>query len=102
MPLSKPPKRIAPNIHRTPILTFSFLNALIGAKLFFKCENFQKSAAFKTRKACSAVFGLPGAQAALGVAIHSSSSHGLCLSYTAGHSLRRGDAAHRMQVEILL
>ncbi len=32
--------RIAPHIHRTPILTSSFINALTGAELFFKCENF--------------------------------------------------------------
>ena len=79
--------RIAPYIHRTPILTSSFLNALTGAELFFKCENFQKAAAFKARGACNAVFGLTAAQAALGVATHSSGNHGLCLSYAAG---RRG------------
>lgn len=36
--------RIAPYIHRTPVLTSSFLNELTGAQLFFKCENFQKVA----------------------------------------------------------
>ena len=79
--------RIAPYIHRTPVLTSQFLNALTGAQLFFKCENFQKAAAFKARGACNAVFGLTDAQAKLGVATHSSGNHGLCLSYAAG---RRG------------
>lgn len=79
--------RIAPYIHRTPVLTSSFLNALTGAELFFKCENFQKAAAFKARGASNAVFSLTDAQAALGVATHSSGNHGLCLSYAAG---RRG------------
>ena len=79
--------RIAPYIHRTPVLTSQFLNALTGAELFFKCENFQKAAAFKARGACNAVFGLTDAQAKLGVATHSSGNHGLCLSYAAG---RRG------------
>ena len=79
--------RIAPYIHRTPVLTSSFLNALTGAELFFKCENFQKAAAFKARGASNAVFGLTEAQAAFGVATHSSGNHGLCLSYAAG---RRG------------
>lgn len=41
--------RIAPHIHRTPVLTSSFLNELTGAELFFKCENFQKAGAFKVR-----------------------------------------------------
>ena len=50
--------RMAPYIHRTPVLTSSFLNELTGAELFFKCENFQKAGAFKVRGACNAVFGL--------------------------------------------
>lgn len=80
-------ERITPYIHRTPVLTSSFLNGLAGAELFFKCENFQKAAAFKARGASNAVFGLTDAQAAKGVATHSSGNHGLCLSYAAG---RRG------------
>lgn len=79
--------RIAPHIHRTPVLTSSYLNGLTGAELFFKCENFQKAAAFKVRGASNAVFGLTDAQAARGVATHSSGNHGLSLAYAAG---RRG------------
>lgn len=79
--------RIAPYIHRTPVLTSSYLNALTGAELYFKCENFQKAAAFKVRGASNAVFGLTDAQAAKGVATHSSGNHGLSLAYAAG---RRG------------
>ena len=79
--------RIAPYIHRTPVLTSSYLNALTGAELFFKCENFQKAGAFKARGASNAVFGLTAAQAAKGVATHSSGNHGLSLAYAAG---RRG------------
>lgn len=83
--------RIKPYVHRTPVLTSSFLNALTGAKLFFKCENFQKAAAFKVRGASNAVFGLSDAQAARGVATHSSGNHALSLSYAAG---RRGIPCH--------
>ncbi len=79
--------RIAPYIHRTPVLTSTYLNALTGADLHFKCENFQKAAAFKVRGASNAVFGLSDAQAARGVATHSSGNHGLSLAYAAG---RRG------------
>ena len=57
-------ERIRPHIHRTPVLTSSFLNGLTGAELFFKCENFQKAAAFKVRGASNAVFGLDEAAAA--------------------------------------
>ena len=81
--------RILPYIHRTPVLTSSYINGMAGAELFFKCENFQKAAAFKARGASNAVFGLSDAQAARGVATHSSGNHGLCLSYAAG---RRGIA----------
>ena len=51
-------ERIKPYIHRTPVLTSSFMNDLTGAELFFKCENFQKAGAFKVRGASNAVFGL--------------------------------------------
>ena len=80
-------QRIAPHVHRTPVLTSRMLNALSGADLFFKCENFQKGGAFKARGASNAVFGLTDEQAAKGVATHSSGNHGTCLSYAAG---RRG------------
>jgi len=77
-------ERIAPHVHRTPVLTSSFLNGLTGAELFFKCENLQKAGAFKARGASNAVFGLNDEQAARGVATHSSGNHGTCLSYAAG------------------
>ncbi len=80
-------ERIKPYIHRTPVLTSSYLNQMTGAELFFKCENFQKAGAFKVRGASNAVFGLSEEQAKLGVATHSSGNHALSLSYAAG---RRG------------
>lgn len=79
--------RVAPHIHRTPVLTSSYFNDLTGSELFFKCENFQKAGAFKVRGACNAVFGLSDDQARLGVCTHSSGNHALSLSYAAG---RRG------------
>ena len=83
--------RIAPHIHRTPVLTSSFLDDLTGARLFFKCENFQKAGAFKVRGASNAVFGLSETGAARGVCTHSSGNHALSLSYAAG---RRGIPCH--------
>ena len=80
-------ERIAPYIHRTPVLTSQFMNGLAGAELFFKCENLQKAGAFKARGASNAVFGLTDEQAAKGVATHSSGNHGQSLAYAAG---RRG------------
>ena len=79
--------RIRPHVHVTPVLTSRMLDELTGAQLFFKCENLQKAGAFKARGASNAVFALSDAQAARGVATHSSGNHGTCLSYAAG---RRG------------
>ncbi len=84
-------ERIKPHIHRTRVLTSSFLNELTGAELFFKCENFQKAGAFKVRGASNAVFGLDEETAKAGVATHSSGNHALSLSYAAG---RRGIPCH--------
>ena len=84
-------ERIRPHIHRTPVLTSTYLNGLAGCELVFKCENFQKAGAFKVRGASNAVFGLSDAQAARGVATHSSGNHALSLSYAAG---RRGIPCH--------
>ncbi|HVF65379.1 MAG TPA: pyridoxal-phosphate dependent enzyme [Casimicrobiaceae bacterium] len=79
--------RIAPHVHRTPVLTCSSLDAAVGARLFFKCENFQRIGAFKARGAVNAVFALPQAQATRGVVTHSSGNHGAAIAYAAA---RRG------------
>ena len=76
-------ERIRPHIRRTPIRTSNYLDDLTGAKLFFKCENFQEPGAFKVRGAANAVFGLDDDQARMGVATHSSGNHASCLSYAA-------------------
>jgi len=76
--------RIKPHIHRTPVLSSTYLDDLSGAKLFFKCENFQKAGVFKARGASNAVFGLSDTMAEKGVATHSSGNHALSLSYAAG------------------
>ena len=75
--------RIRPHIRRTPIRESEYLNQVTGARLFFKCENFQEPGAFKVRGATNAVFGLDAAKAEKGVATHSSGNHASCLSYAA-------------------
>jgi len=84
-------ERIAPHIHRTPVLASAFLNDLSGAELFFKCENLQRTGAFKARGASNAVFGLSDEAAQKGVATHSSGNHGTSLAYAAA---RRGVPCH--------
>jgi threonine dehydratase len=76
-------ERIRPYITRTPVLTSSRLDESSGASLFFKCENFQKSGAFKARGAANAIFALDDATAKRGVATHSSGNHGAALARAA-------------------
>jgi threonine dehydratase len=68
-------ERIRPYIHRTPVITCEALDRLLGARLFFKCENVQKAGAFKARGACNAVFSLSDEEARRGVLTHSSGNH---------------------------
>src|SRR5215813_7978767 len=42
-------QRIAPRIHRTPVLTSESLSKVAGAQLYLKCDNFQKTGSFKIR-----------------------------------------------------
>lgn len=83
--------RIRPHVHHTPVLTSKNLNSRFGAEIFFKCENFQKAGAFKSRGAVNAVFSLDDATAARGVATHSSGNHAAALARAAS---LRGIKAH--------
>lgn len=79
--------RIAPYVHRTPVLTSATLDRQLSTTVFFKCENFQKVGAFKARGATNAVLSLAEREAARGVVTHSSGNHGAALAYAA--SIRR-------------
>ena len=72
--------RIAPFIHRTPVLTNKSLNELSGAELYFKCENFQKAGSFKIRGATNTVELLNQDELDKGIATTSSGNHGAALS----------------------
>jgi threonine dehydratase len=68
-------ERIKPFIHKTPVLTSQSLNEKAGCEIFFKCENFQKVGAFKSRGAMNAVLSLSDRERAKGIATHSSGNH---------------------------
>lgn len=76
-------ERIRPYVHRTPVLSSSQLNAMFGAELYFKCENFQKVGAFKFRGASNAVLSLSGKELERGVLTHSSGNHAAALALAA-------------------
>lgn len=75
--------RIAPFIHRTPLLGSHLLSEALSCRLWFKCENLQKAGAFKARGAHNAVFLLQADEAARGVITHSSGNHGAALALAA-------------------
>ena len=75
--------RIRDKVNRTPVQVSSTLNDLAGAELFFKCENFQKTGAFKARGATNAVFSLSEEEAQKGVVTHSSGNHAAALARAA-------------------
>ncbi len=75
--------RIKPKIHRTPVLTSASLDELAGARIYFKCENLQRTGSFKLRGATNAVLSLTDAQAANGVAAPSSGNHAAAISLAA-------------------
>jgi threonine dehydratase len=76
-------ERIKNFIHKTPVLSSSSINDILGVNLFFKCENFQKVGAFKFRGAANAVRLLNYEEAKRGVTTHSSGNHAAALSLAA-------------------
>lgn len=75
--------RIAPRIHRTFVLTSSSLDEIAGARLFFKCENLQKTGSFKIRGATNTIFSLTDRQAKRGIAAPSSGNHAAAVAQAA-------------------
>lgn len=76
-------ERIAPHVHRTPVLTSRTADALAGARLFFKCETFQRVGAFKARGAFSRLTLLSEAQRRRGVVAFSSGNHAQAVALAA-------------------
>ncbi len=75
--------RIRPYVHHTPVLKSESIDKLLKARIYFKCENFQKAGAFKSRGACNAVFSLTDEEVKNGVCTHSSGNHAQALSRAA-------------------
>jgi threonine dehydratase len=69
--------------HRTSVLTSATADALTGAKLFFKCENFQRMGAFKFRGAYNAIARFTPEQKRAGVIAFSSGNHAQAIALSA-------------------
>jgi len=79
-------RRIGDRAHRTPIHTCSTLDDRAGARLFFKCENFQRGGAFKIRGATNAILQLD--DSVRDVVTHSSGNHAQAVALAARASGR--------------
>jgi threo-3-hydroxy-L-aspartate ammonia-lyase len=69
--------------HRTPVLRSRTLDALVGAEVFLKCENFQRMGAFKFRGAYNAASRLTPEQLSRGIAAYSSGNHAQAVALAA-------------------
>ena len=76
-------KRIQGYVRRTPVLTSELANRATQAELFFKCENLQKTGAFKFRGAYNALLQLSEAQKKKGVVAFSSGNHAQAVAFAA-------------------
>jgi threonine dehydratase len=68
-------RRLEGAAHRTPVMTSTTVDERVGAKVFFKCENFQRVGAFKFRGAYNALAQLDQAARRRGVLAFSSGNH---------------------------
>ena len=76
-------ERVKLHAHRTPVLTSRTFDERFGAKLFFKCESFQKVGAFKFRGGINAVSQLAAEDLERGVVTHSSGNHAQAIALAA-------------------
>jgi threo-3-hydroxy-L-aspartate ammonia-lyase len=76
-------RRIEGHVHRTPVLRSRTADALLGAELFFKCENLQRAGAFKFRGAYNALARFDATQRRAGVVAFSSGNHAQAIALAA-------------------
>jgi threo-3-hydroxy-L-aspartate ammonia-lyase len=76
-------ERLAGHAHVTPVLTSRTLDAQLGARFFFKCENFQRMGAFKFRGAFNALSKFTAEQRKRGVVAFSSGNHAQAIALSA-------------------
>lgn len=75
--------RIRAQVRSTPVINDPDLDAILGCRLFCKCENLQRTGAFKFRGASNAIARLGEDGISGDVATHSSGNHGAALALAA-------------------
>jgi threonine dehydratase len=76
-------ERIRGHAHRTPVLTSRRIDAETGARIHFKCENFQRMGAFKFRGAFNALSRFDDDRRRAGVVTYSSGNHAQAIALAA-------------------
>lgn len=76
-------KRIEGYAHKTPVMTSRTVNDLLGAEVFFKCENLQRMGAFKFRGGFNALSRFTPEQRRAGVVAFSSGNHAQAIALSA-------------------
>ena len=76
-------ERIREIAHHTPVFTSRTFDALAGAQVFFKCENFQRGGAFKIRGASNFIYSIAKDQLIRGVVTYSSGNHAQAVAIAA-------------------
>jgi threonine dehydratase len=76
-------QRIMNQVRVTPVLSDPQFNELLGCELWLKCENLQRTGAFKFRGASNAIARLDEEDIKGAVATHSSGNHGAALALAA-------------------
>jgi threonine dehydratase len=75
--------RIKGHAHKTPVLTSRTVNDILGAEVFFKCENLQRMGAFKFRGGFNALSRFDAQQRKSGVVAFSSGNHAQAIALSA-------------------
>lgn len=76
-------RRIAGEVHLTPVLTSRLIDRQAGRSLFFKCENLQRGGAFKIRGATNKIHSLSEDERRRGVVAYSSGNHAQAVALAA-------------------
>ena len=75
--------RVSVSVHRTPLLRSRTLSALAGVPVYLKCENLQKTGAFKVRGALNRLLTLSDEERAAGVVTISAGNHAQAVAWAA-------------------
>ena len=79
-------ERLAGVVKPTPLIHSATLSQMIGAEIYLKPENLQKTGSFKIRGAYNRVAALSPAEAARGVVAASAGNHGQALAWAASRA----------------